>query len=107
MENTPWDADRYKELNIYFREKIQHLLSTDPHLQKQVSAGKSVQLEELVESMTLNDQLLWEEFLQLDQQKMHQDLQNHLEGKGDPLHDQSGFYRHAKNDQEDDENHLW
>ncbi|ALJ00522.1 hypothetical protein [Rufibacter tibetensis] len=106
MENTEWDADRYKELNGHFREKINQLLTTDPHLQKLVEEGKSIQLEELVESMTLNDQVLWKEFLQLDQQKMHQDLQNHLEGKGDPLHDQSGFYRHHR-EQEGEEDHLW
>ncbi|RNI27563.1 hypothetical protein EFA69_15675 [Rufibacter immobilis] len=106
MENTAWNEARYRELNAYFRERIQQLLGADPHLQKQVAEGKSIQLEELVESMTLNDQLLWKEFLALDQQKMHQDLQNHLEGKGSPLHDQSGFYRNQREEGEEDTS-LW
>jgi hypothetical protein len=105
MENQNWDEARYRELNGYFRERIQQLLSGDPHLQNQVAAGNSLQLNEIVESMTLNDQVLWQEFLQLDQLKMHQDLQNHLEGKGAPLHDQSGFYRSPSSG--DDEKPLW
>ncbi|KAA3438230.1 hypothetical protein [Rufibacter hautae] len=106
MENKAWNADHYKELNGYFREKIQHQLTTDPHLQKQVAEGKSLQLSEIVESMTLNDQVLWKEFLHLDQIKMHQDLQNHFEGKGAPLHDKSGFYRQPHQG-DSDEQPLW
>ncbi|WP_210488868.1 hypothetical protein [Rufibacter aurantiacus] len=106
MENKAWDEDRYRELNGYFREKIQHQLSTDPHLQKQIAEGKSLDLTEIVESLTLNDQVLWKEFMHLDQLKMHRDLQNHLEGKGNPLHDKSGFYR-RHNGEEDEAQPLW
>ncbi|WP_181306352.1 hypothetical protein [Rufibacter sp. XAAS-G3-1] len=106
MENTTYDAARHRELNGYFRDRIQHQLTTDPHLQNQVAQGNSLQLKEIVESLTLNDQVLWKEFLHLDQLKMHQDLQNHLEGKGTPLHDGSGFYRQP--DQENgEEKPLW
>ncbi|RNI30585.1 hypothetical protein [Rufibacter latericius] len=106
MENTGWNKERYRELNGYFRDKIRHQLATDPHLQSQVAEGKSLKLEEIVESLSLNDQVLWREFLHLDQLKMHQDLQNHLEGKGAPLHDGAGFYRSRK-EEEDEEETLW
>ncbi|WP_205500825.1 hypothetical protein [Rufibacter psychrotolerans] len=105
-DKAEWDLERYRELNGYFRERINQLLTSDPHLINQVAQGQSLRLEEIVESMTLNDQVLWKEFLQLDQMKMQIDIQDHLEGKGTPLDSQKGFYRqHHEN--EDDEEALW
>ncbi|GAB2537510.1 hypothetical protein [Rufibacter soli] len=106
MEKPIWNPERYRELNAYFRVKIPQLLEADPHLQKQVAQGKSLELTEIVECMTLNDQVAWQEFLELDQIKMHQDLQNHLEGKGTPLDSKTGFYRTPKEDSEE-EPPLW
>ncbi|WP_207430210.1 hypothetical protein [Sabulibacter ruber] len=105
-ERTEWDAERYRELNSYFRERINQLLTSDPHLVNQVAQGKGLQLEEIVESMTLNDQVLWKEFLELDHMKMQIDIQDHLEGKGTPLDSQKGFYR-QHHDPDEDEDALW
>ncbi|AKQ45629.1 hypothetical protein TH63_08155 [Rufibacter radiotolerans] len=106
MEKPTWNEERYIELNTYFRVRIQQLLETDPHLQKQVADGASLQLAEIIECMTLNDQVAWQEFLELDQIKMHRDLQNHLEGKGAPLDSKTGFYRTPQNGT-DEEPPLW
>ncbi|MBC3541609.1 hypothetical protein ACFSC6_02235 [Rufibacter sediminis] len=106
MENTAWNAERYRELNGYFKEKIRQRLSSDPNLLQQVAEGKSLELQDIVASLSMEDQALWKEFLHLDQLKMHQDLQNHLEGKGTPLHDGSGFYRQPNTENEHD-NPLW
>ena len=106
MKKPAWNEERYIELNTYFRVRIQQLLETDPHLQQQVAQGNSLQLTEIVECMTLNDQESWQEFLHLDQLKMHQDLQNHLEGKGSPLDSKTGFYRTPQGGAEE-EPPLW
>jgi hypothetical protein len=106
MEKPIWNQERYRELNAYFRVIIPQLLEADPHLQQQVAQGKSLELTEIVECMTLNDQVAWQEFLELDQIKMHQDLQNHLEGKGTPLDSKTGFYRTRQEDSEE-EPPLW
>ena len=86
-----FDAAKHQELNLYFKQKIKELLESHPQLANRTNAGESLELNEIVECMTLNDQLRWKEFLALDQQKMNLDLQNHLEGKGDPLHSKEDF----------------
>ncbi|KAA9345740.1 hypothetical protein [Adhaeribacter soli] len=94
MENPgqiPWDAARYQELNDYFRLKIKTMLESDPYLQDLVKEAKGLQLEQLTDRMSERDQLLWKEFLALDQLKFQQDLYNHLEGRGTPFNSRTGF----------------
>lgn len=102
-----FDTTKYQELNLYFKQKIRELLESDPQLTNRTAAGESLDLNEIVECMTLNDQLRWKEFLALDQQKMNIDLQNHLEGKGDPLHGREDFYKKPGQADPQDGNALW
>lgn len=100
-EFNRWDADRYQELNAYFRLKIRTMLESDPHLRDLLSQNKSLQLAELTERMSFRDQDLWQEFLYLDQLKFEQDLQNHLEGRGTPYNSRTGFSRPSAPENED------
>jgi hypothetical protein len=100
-EFTGWDAERYQELNDYFRLKIKILLETDPYLQDLLNQGKGLQLDQLTDRMTYEDQQRWQEFLHLDQLKFHQDLHNHLEGRGTPYNSRTGFSRSDSSDSED------
>lgn len=86
-----WDEDRYLELNTYFRYKIQGMVDSDPHIKDLMQQEEGLQLQDLIERMSERDQDLWEEFLQLDRIKLHQDLKNHLEGKGTPYDPRYGF----------------
>lgn len=90
-EPLNWDAERYQELNTYFRFKIKTMLESDPYLQELVNERKGLQLEQITDRMSDRDQVLWQEFLQLDQLKFQQDLQNHLEGRGTPYNSRTGF----------------
>jgi hypothetical protein len=100
-EFTRWDAERYQELNEFFRLKIKTMLESDPHLRDLLSQNKSLQLAEITERMSIRDQDQWQEFLYLDQLKFEQDLQNHLEGRGTPYNTRTGFGRshHPENDE--------
>ncbi|MFC6996713.1 hypothetical protein [Rufibacter roseus] len=102
-----FDAGKYQELNLYFKQKIKELLESHPQLKNRVAEGNSLNLEEIVECLTLNHQLRWKEFLELDQLKMNQDLQNHLEGKGTPLSNKDGFYRSSRPDGDNPDKGMW
>lgn len=102
-----FDAAKHQELNLYFKQKIRELLEANPQLNQKTAAGHSLELDELVECMPLQDQLRWKEFLELDQQKLNIDLQNHLEGTGDPLQNQEAFYRKPGTTGPAADNPLW
>ncbi|GHA60442.1 hypothetical protein [Pontibacter akesuensis] len=89
LEN--WDADRYKELNTYFRIKIDHMLRTDPELQARLQEQANMQLSDLVNQFSEDDQERWEEFIRLDKQKMQVDMWNHLNGNGTRYQPGLGF----------------
>ncbi|WP_347159091.1 hypothetical protein [Pontibacter chitinilyticus] len=89
LEN--WDAERYQELNTYFRIKIDHLLRTDPHLQEQLQLHNNLPLPELVAQLSEEDQARWEEFLVLDRLKLQADMWNHLNGTGPRYQPGLGF----------------
>jgi hypothetical protein len=92
-QNEPenWDEARYKELNIYFRIRIEQLLKQDTFLLQQQELGKELHLRDIVLQMNPGDRELWEEFLMLDQQKLQVDIWNHLHGKGTPFKPGTGF----------------
>lgn len=85
LEN--WDAARYKELNTYFRIKIDHMLRTNPELQEQLN----MQLSDLVNQFSDDDRERWEEFIYLDKLKMQVDMWNHLNGNGTRYQPGLGF----------------
>lgn len=86
-----WNAERYLELNDYFRIRIKLMLESDPYLQELVSARVSLQLSQITDRMTERDQEMWSEFMRLDEAKFYLDLQNHLEGRGTPFNSRTGF----------------
>ncbi|MBD1395948.1 hypothetical protein H9Q13_02120 [Pontibacter sp. JH31] len=86
-----WDEDRYKELNTYFKVKIQGMINADPYIQELIKQENGLQLQDLIDRMSERDQLLWTEFIRLDRIKLHIDMQNHLEGRGTPYSPQRGF----------------
>ena len=86
----PFDEGVYKELNLYFKSRIREMLQAHPDL-KQRQQENRLQLTDLVACMPLEDQKRWHRFMQLDQQKLSQDLMNHLEGKGEPFNPGSRF----------------
>ncbi|QCR23523.1 hypothetical protein [Pontibacter sp. SGAir0037] len=92
MEN--WNEERYKELNTYFRIKIEHMLRTDPQLQEWQQEGRKIDLKEMMAQFPKEDQERWQEFLELDQLKMQVDIWNHLNGKGIPYQPGFGFSNH-------------
>ena len=89
LEN--WNAERYKELNTYFRIKIDHMLRTDPKLQARLQEQANMQLSDLVNQFSEDDQERWEEFIQLDKLKMQVDMWNHLNGNGTRYQPGLGF----------------
>ncbi|MCC9167019.1 hypothetical protein [Pontibacter harenae] len=97
-----WDEERYKELNAYFRVNINKLLESDPYLKDILAEKGSLQLEDLVDRMSIKDQQLWQEFLELDRIKLHKDMQDHLEGKGTPYSPRNGFGKTSLDDQEEE-----
>lgn len=86
-----WDEERYVELNTYFRIRIQGMVDSDPYIKDLIQQAPGLQLQDLVERMTEQDQGLWVEFLELDRIKLHIDMQNHLEGRGKPFSPRTGF----------------
>ncbi|MFD1188051.1 hypothetical protein [Pontibacter rugosus] len=85
LEN--FDEERYKELNTYFRIKIEQLLQTNPALQEL----PNLQLSDLVDQFSDDDKERWEEFIQLDKLKMQVDMWNHLNGNGTRFQPGIGF----------------
>lgn len=97
-----WDEDRYMELNTYFRVKIQGMVDSDPYIRDLQKQKEGLQLHDLIDRMSEQDQELWAEFIRLDRIKLHIDMQNHLEGKGTPYDPRSGFGGN-KSDNESDQ----
>ena len=95
-----WDEARYLELNSYFRVRIQILVDSDPYIRDMMEQGKPLQLSDLINQLSDDDQELWHEFIKLDSIKLHRDMQNHLEGKGTPYNPRDGFTS-AEDDDED------
>lgn len=86
-----WDEERYKDLNVYFRIRIEQLLRQDTYLLEKMKMGNNLQVNDIVTQMNQDDQERWEEFLILDQQKLQVDMWNHLHGRGTPFRPGSGF----------------
>ncbi|QHL86489.1 hypothetical protein GU926_03140 [Nibribacter ruber] len=89
-QSQHWDEALYNELNLYFKSRIRELLEANPALLQRQQENK-LQLADLVACMPLEDQNRWHRFLHLDQLKLNQDLQNHLEGKGEPFNPGTRF----------------
>lgn len=85
LEN--WDEARYKELNTYFRIRIELLLRSDPQLQQ----DHNLQLSDLVSQFDEDDKHRWDEFMVLDKQKLEADMWNHLNGEGTRFRPGFGF----------------
>jgi hypothetical protein len=100
-----WDEARYLELNSYFRVRIQILLDADPHIKQLMEEQRSLQLSDLINQLSEEDQQLWHEFLQLDSIKLHIDMRNHLEGKGTPYNPRDGFA--SSDDEDEDRPPVW
>ncbi|WP_242919481.1 hypothetical protein [Pontibacter liquoris] len=91
MNPENWNEARYKELNTYFRIKIEHMLRTDTHMQEQLEQNPKLELADLVAHFSEEDQERWKEFIALDQQKMKVDMWNHLNGTGTRYEPGIGF----------------
>ncbi|MDX5421218.1 MAG: hypothetical protein LPK14_03115 [Hymenobacteraceae bacterium] len=89
LEN--WDEQRYKELNTYFRIKIEHMLSQNAALKERLEETNKLQLSDLVAQFSADDKERWAEFLELDQLKMQVDMWNHLHGHGTRYEPGLGF----------------
>ncbi|TXK37003.1 hypothetical protein FVR03_16105 [Pontibacter qinzhouensis] len=90
MDNTGlenWDEARYKELNTYFRIKIELLLQANPHLLR----DKNLSLSDLVAEFGEEDKQRWQEFMQLDKLKLEADMWRHLHGEGSGFKPGFGF----------------
>ncbi|MBK0402737.1 hypothetical protein I5M27_07050 [Adhaeribacter sp. BT258] len=96
-----WNAERYLELNDYFRIRIKLLLESDPYLQELISAREGLQLSHITDRMTQQDQEMWLEFMRLDEAKFYRDIQNHLEGRGTPYNSRTGFGKSTSAENED------
>ncbi|AKD04186.1 hypothetical protein POKO110462_11460 [Pontibacter korlensis] len=88
LEN--WDEERYKELNTYFRIKIELMLRTNPHLLAQQQES-TLHLRELVAEFNEGDKERWDEFMRLDKLKLEADMWDHLHGKGTRYRPGLGF----------------
>ncbi|WP_266205141.1 hypothetical protein [Pontibacter kalidii] len=89
LEN--WDEARYKELNTYFRIKIELMLRTNPHLVAQQQESSNMHLQELLNEFDADDRERWEEFIQLDKLKLEADMWDHLHGRGTRFRPGLGF----------------
>ncbi|MFD2245128.1 hypothetical protein [Pontibacter ruber] len=105
IDLSKWDEERYKELNTYFRVRIQGMVDSDPYIKELIETDKNLQLSDLIDRMSVKDQGLWKEFIELDQIKLHMDMRDHLEGRGTPYNPQTGF-GNKLSDSEDD-TPLW
>ncbi|WP_299985655.1 hypothetical protein [uncultured Pontibacter sp.] len=104
QEMESWDEARYIELNTYFRIKIQGMVDSDPYIRELQKAEGGLQLADLIDRMSENDQELWAEFIRLDRIKLHLDMQNHLEGRGTPYTPRYGF---GGSSEEEDNSSPW
>ncbi|GAB3195251.1 hypothetical protein ABID22_003617 [Pontibacter aydingkolensis] len=91
MNLDNWDEERYKELNTYFRIRIEQMLRTDTLLQEQMQQSDKLHLHDLVAYFSDDDKERWEEFMALDQLKMQKDMWDHLHGKGTRFKPGQGF----------------
>lgn len=96
-----WDEARYLELNSYFRVRIQVLIDSDPYIKELIASGKEMQLSDLIDQLSEEDQAQWQEFMKLDTIKLYHDMRNHLEGKGKPYNPRDGFAGSQEDDDED------
>ena len=74
-------------------------------LKQLMQQQQSLQLSDLIDQLSDEDQELWREFLQLDSIKLHIDMRNHLEGKGTPYNPRDGFA--GPDDDDDDRPPVW
>jgi hypothetical protein len=86
-----WNEERYRELNTYFKIRVEQLLQQNENLRAQVANRNDLQLSDFVAHMTEHDQERWDEFIQLDKLKFEIDMWNHLNGKGTPYQPGIGF----------------
>lgn len=100
-----WDEERYLELNTYFKIKIQGMVDSDPYIRDLQQQEGGLQLSDLIDRMSGQDQELWAEFIRLDRIKLHRDMHNHLAGKGTPYTPRYGFGGTPEN--EDDPAAPW
>ncbi len=91
MNLEHWDEARYKELNTYFRIKIEQLLRQDEQLRENLVPKKNLDVQDIVAQMHEDDQERWEEFMMLDKLKLEVDMWNHLHGNGTPYQPGFGF----------------
>ncbi|MCX2740743.1 hypothetical protein [Pontibacter anaerobius] len=89
LEN--WDEARYKELNTYFRIKIEQMLQTNPNLLAQQQESSTLHLQQLVAEFGEEDKERWEEFIRLDKLKMEAAMWDHLHGRGSRYRPGIGF----------------
>lgn len=62
MENLnldEWDEERYKELNTYFRIRIEQMLRQDDQLKNQLEQGTKLEVRDIVAHMNDDDQERW------------------------------------------------
>lgn len=97
-----WNAERYRELNAYFRVRIKVLLESDPFLKDLIRQQQTLELHHITERMSEADQKIWQEFMKLDQAKFYLDMQAHLEGRGTPFNSRTGFGKNAPTDTPDE-----
>lgn len=91
MNHDNWDAERYRELNIYFKIIIEQMLRTDQNLQEKMQQNPNFELSELVAHFSGDDQERWQEFIELDKMKLQIDMWDHLNGKGTRFKPGEGF----------------
>jgi hypothetical protein len=103
LEN--WDEGRYKELNSYFRMRIQDMVDSDPRIKELMLQQNGLQLRDLVNNLAEHEQEMWQEFMKLDQLKLQIDMHNHLHGKGTPYNPLTGFASEEEDDE--DSTPLW
>jgi chemotaxis response regulator CheB len=103
LEN--WDEARYKELNNFFRMRIQDMVDADPHIKELMEQDNGLQLQDIIANLAPHEQEMWQEFIYLDKLKLQIDMYNHLHGKGTPYNPLTGF----ANEEDDDEDMppLW
>ena len=97
-----WNAERYRELNAYFRVRIKVLLESDPYLKEMISKAQTLELHHITGRMSKADQEIWQEFLELDRAKFYLDMQDHLEGRGTPFNIRTGFGKTNRTDTPDE-----
>lgn len=93
MNLEDWNEERYKDLNTYFRIRIEQLLKQDEQLRDQMESGVDLELKDIIKQMGEEDKERWDEFILLDKLKLQVDVWNHLHGIGTPFKPGTGFHR--------------